>query len=65
MSQEPWKNDTEWQVKVRKVDSSLQAALAAQRREAAKKQPFWKRGTKPPINPAQSSDRRSPLEASY
>ncbi|MGE0056675.1 MAG: hypothetical protein AB7P33_00430 [Dehalococcoidia bacterium] len=34
----------DWSARVRKVDSSLHAAFARQEREAARKQPFWRRG---------------------
>ena len=33
----------DWSARVRKVDSNLHAAFARQEREAARKQPFWKR----------------------
>jgi hypothetical protein len=35
-----------WSATVRKVDSSLHAAFARHEREAARKQPFWKRATR-------------------
>jgi hypothetical protein len=38
------RNDPQtWSATVRKVDSSLHAAFARQQREAARRQPFWKR----------------------
>jgi hypothetical protein len=48
-----------WSATVRKVDSNLHAAFARQEREAARKQPFWKRSPKVSnvITPSGASDR--------
>ena len=53
----------DWSDRVRKVDSSLHAAFARQEREAARKQPFWKRG-RTDSKPLTASERKQALQGS-
>lgn len=53
----------DWSDRVRRVDSSLHAAFARQEREAARKQPFWKRGGDKG-QPLTTSERKQALQGS-
>ncbi len=53
----------DWSDRVRRVDSSLHAAFARQEREAARKQPFWKR-SRNDGKPLSASERKQALQGS-